>query len=166
MYKEFQKDIIIKNITQHPYSKTKISNIIIHFNYNKAIINKNNIYPAIYSLTQLVGQTPQLLKTKDSLSHFKVRKNMEIRAKVSLGKDRINNLIQILLLKINEWSERKFNKEGNMSMALTNLGKLELTKIENTTGVSINFNISNSNSGSGKIKEILLSYYGINIKKD
>jgi ribosomal protein L5 len=156
---EYQKDIMVKIPTSSPYAKTKIKNVVMHFNYNAAIHNKSLIFPAYFLLTQLSGQTPILLKHNESLSQFKVRKNMEIKAKVTLNIKSYLNFHQFLLLKINSFHSGSFNPSGNYSISIGDIGKLNIhPKYEKTTGLSINYNLTGTSNIS---KKLYLSYIGM-----
>jgi ribosomal protein L5 len=154
---EYHKDIMVKIPNSSPYAKTKIKNVVMHFNYNAAINNKSLIYPAYFLLTQLSGQTPILMKHNESLSQFKVRKNMEIKAKVTLNKKSYLNIHKFLLLKINSFHSGSFN--GNYSISIDNIAKLNLNpKFEKTTGLSINYNLTGKENIS---KKFYLSSIGL-----
>lgn len=156
---EYHKDIMVKIPNSSPYAKTKIKNVVMHFNYNSAINNKSLIFPAYFLLSQLTGQTPILMKHTESLSQFKVRKNMEIKAKVTLNKKTYHNIHKFILLKINSFNSGSFNPSGNYSISLDNLAKLNLnSKFEKTTGLSINYNLTGTSNIS---KKLYLSYIGM-----
>ncbi|WDI79339.1 50S ribosomal protein L5 [Candidatus Vidania fulgoroideae] len=81
--KKILKKLKIKNIMQIP----KISKIII--NVSLGLLGNNSIYldSVLKNLSLITSQKPLIIKSKKSISNFKIRKNTNIALKVTLRND-------------------------------------------------------------------------------
>lgn len=109
----------------------KIEKIIINIGFGKMISGKTSqeiekIQGAILKDISLIsGQKPILTKARKSISGFKIRKGMQIGAKVTLrGKrmyDFLERLIFIALPRLRDFkgiSEKSFDNKGNLTIGI------------------------------------------------
>ena len=105
----FNHDNLIKFPKINPYNKTKLNNIIIEFNYNEVTKDKLVLLPVYKTLMLLTGQKPKIIKAKDSIAAFKIRKNMEIGAFVTLRNNFKNNLLKLIFLNLPKFNIKNFS---------------------------------------------------------
>jgi len=97
---QFNKDNLLKNTLIKPYNKTKLNSIVVQFCYNDVIKDKFALLPVYKTLMLLTGQKPKIIRAKDSIAAFRVRKNMEIGALVTIRKILKFNLLKLILLNL------------------------------------------------------------------
>jgi large subunit ribosomal protein L5 len=97
---QFNKDNLLKNPLIKPYNKTKLNSIVVQFCYNDVIKDKFALLPVYKTLMLLTGQKPKIIRAKDSIAAFRVRKNMEIGALVTIRKILKINLLKLILLNL------------------------------------------------------------------
>ena len=143
----FNQDNLLKNPLILPFNKTKLNSIVVQFNYNDVIKDKNLLIPVYKTLMLLTGQNPKIIRAKDSIAAFRVRKNMEIGAKVTINcKNNINQILNLLIV-----NYPKINIENyNLSLKSFEL----FYPIDQRIGANITLIIKSSTSIS---KQFLLS---------
>ena len=74
-----------ENVTLIP----KLEKIVVNMRFGDCKDNSKAMESAVRELEQITGQKAIIIKAKKSVSNFKVRKGMDIGAKVTLRKDRM-----------------------------------------------------------------------------
>lgn len=141
--KYFSQDNLIKYPLIKPYNKTKLNNLVIQFTYNDVIKDKLALLPVYKTLMLLTGQKPKIIKAKDSIAAFKVRKNMEIGALVTIRHNK-TNILKILFLNLPKL------KISNYNISLTQFDLFH--PVDQRTGANINLNISSVGQNNNSIK--------------
>jgi ribosomal protein L5 len=132
----FAEDNLLKNPQIKPYNKVKLESVVIQFCYNDVIKDKLALLPVYKTLMLLSGQKPKVLKAKDSIAAFKVRKNMEIGALVTLRGPAKLNFLNLFFCNL-----PKFNI-SNYKVSCKNFDLFY--PIDNRTGASVYFNVNNN----------------------
>jgi len=108
-YNLFLQDNLIKYPLINPYNKIKLNNIILEFSYNEVVKDKQALIPVYKTLMLTTGQKPKIIKAKDSIAAFKIRKNMEIGALVTVRNNLKFNLLKIIILNLPKFHISNFN---------------------------------------------------------
>jgi len=132
----FIQDNILKYPLLNPYNKTKLNSIVIEFSYNDVTKDKHSLLPVYKTLMLLTGQKPKILKAKDSVAAFKIRKNLEIGALVTVRHSSKDNLLKLIILNLPKFKIKLYN------LCLKSFDLF--FPIDNRTGANIFFNISNN----------------------
>ena len=72
----------------------------IRDSYNDVTKDKLVLLPVFKTLMLLTGQKPQIILAKESIAAFKIRKNMEIGAKVTVRNYLNSNLLKLIFLNL------------------------------------------------------------------
>ncbi len=106
------------NVMQVP----KLEKIVINMRFGDIKDNTKGMEAAINELTIISGQKPVIVKAKKSVSNFKVRKGMDIGAKVTLRSDRMyefaDRLINIAIPRIRDFRGVNVSFDGRGNYAL------------------------------------------------
>lgn len=105
----FSQDNILKYPLTKPYNKTKLNSITIQFSYNDVTKDKLVLLPVYKTLMLLTGQKPKIIKAKDSIAAFKIRKNMEIGALVTIRNTAKLNLLKLIVLNLPKFKIQNYN---------------------------------------------------------
>jgi ribosomal protein L5 len=146
----FNQDNLIKNPLIKPYNKTKLNSIVVQFCYNEVIKDKLVLLPVYKTLMLLSGQKPKIIKAKDSIAAFRVRKNMQIGALVTVDYNKYNNLLKYILICLPKFQIHQ------SSVSLKTFELLNL--IDNRIGANVSFNFT---SASELSKRFFLSTLGV-----
>ena len=145
---QFNKDNLLKNPLIKPYNKTKLNSIVVQFCYNDVIKDKFALLPVYKTLMLLTGQKPKIIRAKDSIAAFRVRKNMEIGALVTIRKILKNNLLKIILLNL---------PKVNISNYSVSLKSFDFFfPIDQRTGANISLNFNGACSKNFYLSYLLL----------
>ncbi len=96
---QMMKEFGYKNIMAVP----KIEKVVINSCFGKEVVNKTSqerekfLQNMINDLTLIAGQKPQLIKSKKSIASFKLRKGIEIAARVTLRRGRMYDFLERLI---------------------------------------------------------------------
>jgi large subunit ribosomal protein L5 len=118
---ELQKRLGLTNRMQVP----RLDKIILNMGFDAAI-DKDVLKVLTGELAMISGQKPVVTKSRKSISNFKVRKGMNVGAKVTLRGTRmydfLERLVHLSLPRIRDFRgvpARGFDSRGNYSMGLT-----------------------------------------------
>jgi len=136
------QDNLIKNPTLKPYQKTKLNYIKLELNSNEVIKDKSLLLPALASALILTGQRPKIKKAKNSVSAFKIRKNMETGLVVTLRGSNLNFFLEKLnIFLVNFPQNLNFNAFGNISIGIPSLKKLD-KNIHTISGANLQLDLT------------------------
>ena len=139
----FPEDNLIKFPLINPYNKTKLNSIIIELNYNEVVKEKLVLLPVFKTLMLLTGQKPKVIKAKTSIAAFKVRKNMEIGAIVTVRNYLKHNLLKLLILNLPKL------KINNYSISLKTFDMFFPS--DQRSGANVSFDITSNSNLSKKL---------------
>lgn len=116
-----QEKFNYKNVMQIP----KLEKIVLNMRFGDCKDNPKAMEAAVKELGLIAGQKPIILKAKKSVSNFKVRRGMDIGAKVTLRADRMyefaDKLINIAIPRIRDFrgvSASAFDGRGNYALGV------------------------------------------------
>ncbi len=110
-----------KNVMEVP----KLEKIVINMGIGEAKDNPKALESAVKELSLITGQKPVVTKAKKSIANFKVRKGMNIGAKVTLRGERmydfLDKLMNISLPRVRDFrgvSASSFDGRGNYALGI------------------------------------------------
>jgi large subunit ribosomal protein L5 len=121
VHPELMKEFGYGNRMQVP----RLDKIVVNMGVGEAVQDAKKIDAAVGDLTAITGQHPVVLKAKQSIATFKLRKDMPIGVKVTLRRDRmyefLDRLINVALPRVRDFrgvSGRSFDGRGNYALGL------------------------------------------------
>lgn len=109
------------NVMQVP----KLEKVVINMRFGDCKDNAKAMEAAVTELALIAGQKPIVVKAKKSVSNFKLRKGMDIGAKVTLRRDRMyefaDKLINVAIPRIRDFrgvSPSSFDGRGNYALGV------------------------------------------------
>lgn len=134
-----------KNVMQLP----KIEKIVINMRFGDCKDNTKAMEAAVNELGLIAGQKPIVIKAKKSVSNFKLRKGMDIGAKVTLRSTRMyefaDKLINVSIPRIRDFrgvSASSFDGRGNYALGVKDqlmFTELNYDKVDKIRGMDIIF---------------------------
>lgn len=110
-----------KNVMEVP----KLEKIVINIGLGEAKDNPKALESAVKELALITGQKPVVTKAKKSISNFKLRKGMNVGAKVTLRGERmydfLDKLMNISLPRVRDFrgvSSSSFDGRGNYALGV------------------------------------------------
>jgi large subunit ribosomal protein L5 len=145
-----------KNIHQVP----KVTKVVVNTCVGSAPDSKEALEVAKQELAAITGQRPVVTRSRTSISNFKLRKNQEIGAKVTLrGRimyEFLERLIKTALPRIRDFrgvSPKAFDGQGNYTLGVTDQSifpEIELDQIKRNIGFDVTIVTSAKNSEEAK----------------
>ena len=103
----------------------RLEKIVVNMGVGEAVQDTKKIDAAVGDLTAITGQHPVVIRARQSIATFKLRKNMPIGVKVTLRRERmyefLDRLINIALPRVRDFrgvSARSFDGRGNYALGL------------------------------------------------
>ena len=145
MRPKLMKDLEKENIHQVP----KLSKIIVSMGVGAATQDSKLVQDAADELGQITGQKPIVIRSKRSVSNFKLREGMQVGCKVTLRGNMmfefLERLICIVLPRVRDFrgvSPNSFDGKGNYSMGIDDqlvFPEINPDKAKRTQGMNIAF---------------------------
>jgi large subunit ribosomal protein L5 len=121
VHAELMKEFAYTNPLQAP----RLEKIVVNMGVGEAVQDGKKIDAAVGDLTAITGQHPVVIKAKQSIATFKLRKNVPIGVKVTLRRERmyefLDRLINVALPRVRDFrgvSARSFDGRGNYALGL------------------------------------------------
>ena len=115
------KEFGYENSMQAP----RLDKIVVNMGVGEAVQDAKKMDAAVADLTAITGQHPVVIRAKQSIATFKLRKNMPIGVKVTLRRERmyefLDRLINVALPRVRDFrgvSARSFDGRGNYALGL------------------------------------------------
>lgn len=134
-----------KSVMQIP----KLEKVILNMGLGDAKDNAKALDAAVNELAQIAGQKPVVIKAKKSVAAFKLRKGMNVGAKVTLRGERmyefVDKLFNISLPRVRDFrgvSTKAFDGRGNYAMGIKEqliFPEIDYDKVEQIRGMDIIF---------------------------
>jgi large subunit ribosomal protein L5 len=132
-----------KNVMQIP----KLDKILVNMRFGDCKDNTKAMEAAVSELAQIAGQKPIVIKARKSVSNFKLRKGMDIAAKVTLRSNRMyefaDKLINIAIPRIRDFRgvpSSSFDGRGNYALGVKEqliFPEINYDQIERIRGMDI-----------------------------
>ena len=141
--KDLKEEFGYKSTMQIP----RVSKIIVSMGLGEAIVNKKLLDSATQEMMQITGRKAVRTKAKKSIATFKVRKDMEIGAMVTLRGnvmyEFLDRLVNVAMPRIKDFrgaNPNAFDGHGNYSLGVTEqiiFPEIDYDKIERVSGMNI-----------------------------
>jgi large subunit ribosomal protein L5 len=103
----------------------RLDKIVVNMGVGEAVQDAKKIDAAVADLTAITGQHPVVIRARQSIATFTLRKNMPIGVKVTLRRQRmyefLDRLITVALPRVRDFrgvSGRSFDGRGNYALGL------------------------------------------------
>jgi large subunit ribosomal protein L5 len=176
---KYRKEISATLLSEFGYKSTmqvpKLEKICINQGIGAAVSDKKLIDSAISEMTIISGQKAVATKSKKDISNFKLRKGVQIGARVTLRGDRmyefLERLIVVALPRIRDFrgiNDKGFDGYGNYTLGVTEqiiFPEINIDKVTRIMGMDITFV---TNAETDKEAFALLREFGLpfkNLKK-
>lgn len=134
-----------KSVMQIP----KLEKVVLNMGLGNTKDNAKGLDAAVSELALIAGQKPVVVKAKKSVAAFKVRKGMNIGAKVTLRGDRmfefVDKLFNVSLPRVRDFrgvSTKSFDGRGNYALGVKEqliFPEIEYDKVDQIRGMDIIF---------------------------
>lgn len=119
---KMQKDLSIENAMQIP----RLEKIVLNMGIGSYVASGHKDFSSLkQDLALIAGQAPVVVKSRKSISNFKLREGMPVGMKVTLRGDRmfdfLEKLISIILPRVRDFrglSPKSFDDEGNYNFGI------------------------------------------------
>ena len=151
----------------------KLQKIVISRGVGAAVADKKLVEHAIEELTLISGQKAVATLSKKDVSNFKLRKGMQIGARVTLRGDRmyefLDRLLTAALPRVRDFQGIKasgFDGRGNYNLGITEqiiFPEIDIDKVAKISGMDITFVTS---AQTDKEAKSLLAHLGLPFKNN
>lgn len=160
----------------NPMNWPEIEKIVVNVNVGRHLeggkLPANVRETVLSTLKQISGQKPVVVKSRVSVSNFKLREGMDVSAIVTLRRDRmwhfLDRLINLATPRIKDFRglpTKSFDKAGNYSMGLNEQGvfpEIDMAAVSFVHGMNINVVFRNSNA---ELSRFVLEELGMPFRK-
>ena len=125
----------------------RLDKIVVNMGVGEAVQDAKKIDAAVGDLTAITGQHPVVIKAKQSIATYKLRKNMPIGVKVTLRRERmyefLDRLINVALPRVRDFrgvSNRSFDGRGNYALGLKEqlvFPEIDYDKVDSVRGMDV-----------------------------
>jgi len=132
---------------KNPMEAPRLDKIVVNMGVGEAVQDAKKIDAAVGDLTAITGQRPVVIRAKQSIATFKLRKNMPIGVKVTLRRDRmyefLDRLITIALPRVRDFrgvSPKSFDGRGNYALGLREqlvFPEVDYDKVDTVRGMDV-----------------------------
>ena len=109
----------------NPMQVPRIEKIVVNMGVGEAVQDAKKMDAAVADMTAITGQHPVVIRARQSIATFKLRKNMPVGCKVTLRRQRmyefLDRLITVALPRVRDFrgvSPRSFDGRGNYALGL------------------------------------------------
>jgi large subunit ribosomal protein L5 len=131
----------------NPMQVPRLDKIVVNMGVGEAVQDPKKIDAAVADLTAIAGQHPVVIRAKQSIASFKLRKNMPIGVKVTLRRERmyefLDRLITVALPRVRDFrgvSPKSFDGRGNYALGLKEqlvFPEIDYDKVDQVRGMDI-----------------------------
>ena len=132
---------------QNPMQVPRLDKIVINMGVGEAVQDSKKIDAAVNDLSAISGQRPVVIKARQSIATFKLRKGMPIGVKVTLRRQRmyefLDRLITVALPRVRDFrgvGGRSFDGRGNYALGLREqlvFPEIDYDKVDAVRGMDI-----------------------------
>jgi large subunit ribosomal protein L5 len=132
---------------QNPMQVPRLDKIVINMGVGEAVQDSKKIDAAVNDLSAISGQRPVVIRARQSIATFKLRKGMPIGVKVTLRRQRmyefLDRLVTVALPRVRDFrgvSARSFDGRGNYALGLREqlvFPEIDYDKVDNVRGMDI-----------------------------
>lgn len=125
LFEKMKDKLQLTNVNETP----KVDKVVVTMGIGSLVTRKGHkdFEEFEKNLKTITGQKPQLLKSKKSISNFKLREGMPVMLRVTLRKDRaadfLDRVTKLVLPRIRDFSgisKKSFDHSGNLNFGIVN----------------------------------------------
>lgn len=173
-YRQEVLPALVKSLGRdNPQALPKITKIVVSMGLGKSIGERKRLEEAVDHLAQITGQRPQITKSRQAVSGFRLREGMEIGCRVTLRGQRmyefLDRLINLALPRVRDFrglNPDAFDGRGNYNMGLNEqlvFPEINPDKVNYTQGMNITMVTTARNDEEGRV---LLREMGLPFRRD
>ncbi len=150
---KYQKEIAPAMMQKFQYKSVmeipRLEKVVLNMGLGDAKDNAKALDSAVNELAQISGQKPIVIKARKSVAAFKLRKGMNVGAKVTLRGERmyqfVDKLLNIALPRVRDFrgvSAKSFDGRGNYAVGIKEqliFPEINYDKVEQIRGMDIIF---------------------------
>jgi large subunit ribosomal protein L5 len=131
----------------NPMQVPRLEKIVVNMGVGEAVQDAKKIDAAVGDLTAVTGQHPVVIRARQSIATFKLRKNMPIGVKVTLRRERmyefLDRLITVALPRVRDFrgvSPKSFDGRGNYALGLREqlvFPEIDYDRVDTVRGMDI-----------------------------
>jgi large subunit ribosomal protein L5 len=155
--KEFYQKEVTKKLKEafgykNNFEIPKVEKVVINVGVGEAVGSQGALQKVEEQIAAICGQKPKIVKAKQSISAFKLRKGMPIGVCATLREKRMYDFLKkfftIVLPRIRDFrglSQKSFDKHGNYTIGLkeqTIFPEIDYSKVDKVRGMEITFTTS------------------------
>jgi large subunit ribosomal protein L5 len=132
---------------KNPLEAPRLEKIVVNMGVGEAVQDAKKMDAAVGDLTAITGQHPVVIRARQSIATFKLRKNMPVGCKVTLRRTRmyefLDRLITVALPRVRDFrgvSPRSFDGRGNYALGLKEqlvFPEIDYDKVDQVRGMDI-----------------------------
>jgi len=132
---------------KNPMEVPRIDKIVVNMGVGEAVQDAKKMDAAVADLTAITGQHPVVIRARQSIATFKLRKNMPVGCKVTLRRQRmyefLDRLITVALPRVRDFrgvSAKSFDGRGNYALGLREqlvFPEVDYDKVDQVRGMDI-----------------------------
>ena len=132
---------------QNPMQVPRLDKVVINMGVGEAVQDGKKIDAAVGDLSAIAGQRPVVIRARQSIATFKLRKGMPIGVKVTLRRQRmyefLDRLITVALPRVRDFrgvSGRSFDGRGNYALGLREqlvFPEIDYDRVDTVRGMDI-----------------------------
>jgi large subunit ribosomal protein L5 len=132
---------------RNPMQVPRLEKIVINMGVGEAVQDAKKIDAAVNDLSTISGQRPVVIRARQSIATFKLRKGMPIGCKVTLRRQRmyefLDRLVTVALPRVRDFrgvSGRSFDGRGNYALGLREqlvFPEIDYDKVDTVRGMDI-----------------------------
>lgn len=146
---EVQPQLMQKLGIENPMAVPRLEKIVVSVGTGSPTTDKTRLPAVLEDLSKITGQRPQVRRARQSVSNFKLRKDMEVGARVTLRGRRMyefmDRLISLAIPRLRDFrgiNPKSFDGRGNYSMGMPDqlaFPEIDATKVTINQGMNITF---------------------------
>ena len=132
---------------KNPMQVPRLEKIVLNMGVGEAVQDSKKMDAAVGDLATIAGQRPVVIRARQSIATFKLRKGMPIGCKVTLRRQRmyefLDRLVTVALPRVRDFrgvSGRSFDGRGNYALGLREqlvFPEIDYDKVDTMRGMDI-----------------------------
>lgn len=157
---------------QNALSLPRVEKVVVSMGVGRAVQDRKILDEAVEHLTTITGQKPQITRSKNAISGFRLREKMEVGCRVTLRSARmwefLDRLISLALPRVRDFrglNPKAFDGNGNYSLGLTEqlvFPEVNPDRVHNIQGMNITVVTTAGTNDEGRV---LLEELGFPFRK-
>ncbi|KER10830.1 MAG: 50S ribosomal protein L5 [[Candidatus Thermochlorobacteriaceae] bacterium GBChlB] len=150
---KYREEVVKKLMEQFKYKSVmmvpRLEKISINIGVGEAAQDPKLLEAAVKELGQITGQKPEIRKSKNAISNFKLRENQPIGCRVTLRRAKMyefmDRLISLAIPRIRDFkgvSDSSFDGRGNYTLGVKEqiiFPEIDIDKVTRISGMDVTF---------------------------